>query len=107
MTQNVSKFTPGPWGIANLGAPHFYQTNHLWAITGGACGRIAKVEGWGKEYEANARLISAAPDLLAACQEAVRLYEQGCVDRGYKDEPNWIDGVRDQLDAAIATATGE
>lgn len=48
---------------------------------------------------------AAAPDLLKACKAACHLYEQGCVDRGFKDEPNWIDGVLNQLIAAISKAT--
>lgn len=42
--------------------------------------------------------------LLAACEASVHVWEQGCVDRGWKDEPNWIDETLDQLRAAIALA---
>lgn len=41
-----------------------------------------------------------------ALQSARKLFDQGCVDRGYKDEPNWIDGVLDQIDAALAEQKG-
>jgi hypothetical protein len=46
------------------------------------------------EWEANARLIAAAPDLLAACKQAAELFED--------DE-----GIAQVLLAAIANATGE
>lgn len=54
---------------------------------------------------ANARLIAAAPMLLEACKEAQHVWWQGCVDRGYRDERNWIDEAKDKIDAAIALAT--
>ncbi len=60
-----------------------------------------------KEQDAEiASLREQRAALLAACEAAVHLYEQGCVDRGYKDDRNWIDEVSDQLDDAIAKAKG-
>ncbi len=116
----MSKFTSGPWKCSRT---HPCSADY-WYVILDANGRGPIMDVGGKDVsgqiaeakhlvtkpeviEANAHLIAAAPDLLAACIEAVRLYEQGCVDRGYKDEPNWIDEVRDQLDAAITKATKE
>lgn len=50
------------------------------------------------------QLIAQRDALLAACEASVHVWEQGCVDRGWKDEPNWIDETLDQLRAAIALA---
>lgn len=44
--------------------------------------------------------------LLEACKAAQKLFEQGCVDRGWKDEHNWIDATGEQIDAAILEAEG-
>lgn len=53
------------------------------------------------------RLRRERDDLLAACEAAAHVWEQGHVDRGWKDDVNWVDKVKDQIDAAIAKATGK
>ncbi len=88
----MSAFTPGPWTV------------------GGSTGSLNQVEiepsigcayGAGEEVIANARLISTAPDLLAALSKAIDalyLYRAyGWADRG---------GVIHAAEAAIAKATG-
>lgn len=61
--------TPAPWGPVKVMDDEFFmRTNHRYAIQGGACGVLAKVEGSGEEYKANAQLIAAAPDMLAALE---------------------------------------
>lgn len=52
------------------------------------------------------QLVSQRDMLLAACKAAQHVWEQGCVDRGWKDDPNWIDEAKDLIDAAIAAAEG-
>lgn len=52
----------------------------------------------GTEGEANARLIAAAPDLLAACEEAAECLED--------DESKWAQRVREKMLAAILKAKG-
>ena len=92
----MTQHTPGPW-VA------WKDHNTPWAImphddspayiTRHSCG-IATLEEWpGSETEANARLIAAAPDLLAAL-EAI-------CDQGYEDKPEvWAQAIN-----AIAKAT--
>jgi hypothetical protein len=92
------KGTPGPWGVVDLGDAHFVETNHRYAVSGGLCGRVAKVEGMGDEYLANARLIAAAPELLAACQAMIRR-----IDNVGDDQD--LMAVRKQMKDAIAKAT--
>lgn len=53
--------------------------------------------------EGNARLIAAAPDLLAACRMATMLRQLGGMLPGSREI---IDSVVEQADAAIAKATG-
>ena len=66
-----TKHTPGPWkvkiAVLNPRDPMFYKADVL-------CGgiRIAQVAGVGEENSnANARLISAAPELLQACKDVL------------------------------------
>lgn len=57
------KHTPGPWNYQALAGKHDF------AVYADADGKnLALVCGF---YEANARLIAAAPDLLAACRRLV------------------------------------
>lgn len=58
--------TPGPWEVAMPG-----EVDEHYAVLDGF-GHTASVYGYPEENAAalaNARLISAAPDLLAACEE--------------------------------------
>lgn len=73
---NEQKHTPGPWKIANLyPLPDFGET---YQITAHGVPTVARVNtdyaGMGLgEGEANARLIAAAPDMLAALKNIVEL----------------------------------
>jgi hypothetical protein len=40
--------------------------------------------------------------LRDACEAAQLVWEQGCVDRGYADERNWIDEAKDKIDEALS-----
>jgi hypothetical protein len=76
-TMSETKHTPGPWKVCQLGgekgwhvyfelgrgtAPGFSCTADLFAKA------IATAADYGDEARANARLIAAAPDLLAAAK---------------------------------------
>lgn len=80
----MSGHTPGPW--------------HLWGraepsqVIGCNGGFVAQTVGGNDE--ANARLISAAPELLEACLLARHICEDG-------------NALQQLIDAAIAKATGE
>ncbi len=61
-----AKHTPGPWGAGNIG----FQG---WTVTADADDTVIAIVGGGNNgedpsptYEADARLIAAAPDMLAA-----------------------------------------
>ena len=55
-----------------------------------------------KESEANAHLISASPDLLEACEMALKLLEDN------QDETQWyLKGHYNKLQQAISKAKGE
>lgn len=66
-----SKHTPGPW-----------QTSGDYSVCSESGLHITGVLGYGALPEtnrANARLIAAAPELLAACQIAVQLFDAGMI----------------------------
>ncbi len=66
--------TSTPWHVNHSNAPDWEGD---WYLEGkdGFC--IAMGEGWDKEQQANARLIAAAPDLLAACKAFLGVHDSG------------------------------
>lgn len=96
----MSKATPGPW-IAripdDLGGSRVYVDRK-----GGSLIATPAYMRDENEAEANARLIAAAPNLLAACKRAV---DFGLRDTSYCS--NETDEVCAELEAAIAKATGQ
>ena len=100
MKTKTTKHTPGPWEyfeardatgddtISIRGQTEFIATMDTVSVNGGPY--VLPPNG-----EANARLISAAPDLLAAC-EAARA--------GLNGEPFDIHDLDEQLQAAIEKA---
>lgn len=72
----TSKHTPGPWRVENIhGAANDFGRWH--AITADAPARehrphICDVSGQHRDDVSNARLIAAAPDLLAAAEMITR-----------------------------------
>ncbi len=70
MKDETSKHTPGPWG--RMPAPVCATDHpHTWITADGDERLIAVVRAQAGETDANARLISAAPDLLAALRGLV------------------------------------
>jgi hypothetical protein len=94
--------TPGPWRVADSGGKyrvvgHGEQANGLYGLQEEACVCYGGASGE-ERAEANARLIAAAPDLLAACRDMLekihRLYPL-----------DW-QGTKGMARAAIAKAEG-
>ena len=104
------KHTPGPWLIEKQRAPN---GGTFWDITETdrqGHDRIAMVGPWmasrdGYIAEGNARLISAAPDLLASLQEIRIFAEDALNDTGY-DRDHILSRIFDAT-AIIRKATGE
>ena len=84
--------TVGPWSIDPA-----FSANGLINSETGAVAQIIELDNPDDETAANARLIAAAPDLLAACEAAAAMPD-GC------PVSEW-NSVRDMLRAAIAKAT--
>lgn len=103
-----AKHTPGPWVIQDNAAfgVHIYGPGGL-----GGGKHLARVSNSaGVDARANARLIAAAPDMLAALKAARQFIENG-VEFGFvrMPDPSTPDPAHNTLptiNAAIAAATG-
>lgn len=74
----MSKHTPGPWSAELLNKS---QSNEHWRIGNTEAGNdiVAECTDYASdpgERDANARLIAAAPELLAACQAFVEAWDK-------------------------------
>jgi hypothetical protein len=105
-----SRITPGPWSFCPYKGMSFYIQQDY--SPGKRIAEIHYTDGAHSFHEADARLIAAAPDLLAALnmirhQWAGHAEECAYVTSRYKQRCNcdWTK-VAAQCDAAIAKATG-
>lgn len=119
----MSKHTPGPWIACEYGGYGDYDGKCRVVLGEGGDIRTAVVLGFDTpENEANARLIAAAPELLEALRIAREIVvterdaaHQGVVNPSTgviddHDDAYWVAGydrAMEQIDAAIAKATGE
>ena len=97
-----AQHTPGPWRVERQNPS---PTTGEWMIAGTKPGYLAEVRDCGsRDVQANARLIAAAPDLLAALQALVA--ELDGPGKPYSSDsyapPHFIETAK----AAIAKATG-
>jgi hypothetical protein len=86
----MTKHTPGPWAAREPNGP-----GNGWRVGPAWLGE----KPWSDETSANAHLIAAAPDLMAACEAFVKA-----------DYSTWLLKYVDAIDAAkaaIAKARGE
>lgn len=105
----MSKPTPGPWHAGPTGPVMREKYSQPFGVgESGTVNLIAGVFGdvrGGEEVaEANACLIAAAPDLLAACELALKRIDPNPDDRIALEE--WAAEACYALSAAIAKATG-
>lgn len=90
----MSKHTPGPWRSCERGDYSDYHGASVVIVSPVADMRVAVVHHHGtSEADANASLIAAAPELLAALKEVVRISN--------RNHAAW-----DKARAAIAKAEG-
>lgn len=114
MTTQTSKHTPGPWSVDDdprhgLNTLILDRRNDIVASTADSCMTDSDLAIAGSECEANARLIAAAPDLLAAC-EAMLPHLEAMIERAnpaHEDTGHYSDQTAVRLArAAIAKARG-
>ncbi len=95
--------TPGPWKVSFDGAQVYSGTRTQWIIAD--CLPSDRADR--SRYAANANLIAAAPMLLEGADDAVKAFKVLRI--GLAGEPKAlevIDAHIDELEYAIATATG-
>lgn len=96
-----SQHTPGPWGIGELidtDSTRHVVIQHTRETQGAVC-LISSVKLFNETHAANALLIAAAPDLLAACEFIEFVHREQCGDC-------LLDAIQ-ALRNAIAKAKGE
>lgn len=91
-----NKHTPGPWKADDMVG----KTIPIYATATTARGRVATVTKGDVRSSHDARLIAAAPDLLAACEAALAYVEDD------SRSPRRRQAMRQGLRAAIAKAKG-
>lgn len=99
-TESKAKFTPGPWKRNDFLDLKEISLRAIACERLGFCVTFINTDDQARvaEAEANARLISAAPELLEALQAFTDVY-------GVDDVKRWMK-VRDNARAAIAKALG-
>ena len=103
-TSTKNTHTPGPWHIIHEPTLNTYHIRvedldaapvaSLFYSSGGSRPQLSR-----ELIDANARLIAAAPDLLAACERMVRDQDRPVFSADFR-------GAVDELRAAIAKAQG-
>lgn len=111
----MSKHTPGPWkwkSDLDMGGFHIYMDTAIRNRSGYQCHHHLELDftlypedgdQW-EEAKANARLIAAAPDLLAALVKAERLFREiGFIAAADSARP---ESLWNEINNAISKATG-
>jgi hypothetical protein len=98
-----AKHTPGPWSVGpthheSEGKSWLFYSHQTHILAPNGLTDLAIVEAGEEEGQANARLIAAAPDLLAACQDI----EIALADTKFASSP-----LYKQMLAAIEKAVGD
>jgi hypothetical protein len=99
----TAKHTPGPWEASRWRVCGRIDTDRICVI----CDTAHNAKSRTPENEANARLIAAAPDLLAACQQLLKDFNQLWLDTTDGEHGEPLDQGPNMARAAIAKATGE
>lgn len=103
--ESRGRHTPGPWKIDQDGenftidADGAFGPNRWSAVALCTANNLGSRPITEEEASANARLIAAAPDLLAAIRETVRRFDEN-------DATDALEAVDTLLRAAIAKAEG-
>lgn len=98
-----AKHTPGPWRIHDM-EDDAIVAERVQGVRGGA--EVANVARscWPENIEADARLIAAAPELLAALQGCIAYRNWELAEGGVVPQP--LIGTFKRAEATIAKATG-
>lgn len=107
-----SNHTPGPWHVSCLAtdtpnAPGSETLATVADLLGHTVATLAR-RGAAANDNANARLIAAAPAMLAALKELAAIAEAGAIERRETGKPSWniMDAIKATTGEAIAKAEG-
>lgn len=109
----MSAHTPGPWAVCDEPPnEYWYKGLTIGVADPGDARRVCDVHDWGLAFgdemtKANAHLIAAAPDLLAACEFALAHCEDFVRDQ--LEGTSMLNAAMEKLNpirAAIAKAKG-
>jgi len=114
MKNKIAGHTPGPWGFYAYKNGFIVESEPINAIDLPIC-HVTEINAIStklarEEARANAALIAAAPDLLAALENAEASVEMvRCLDAGGAidtEADNMLDSLQNRIRAAIAKAKG-
>lgn len=96
VNRDEAKHTPGPWELIVRS-----ETDGIWGCIGTSANRdtFARVDCCNAEKEANARLMAAAPELLAWAIELLAQVK--------RDNPDKMAGIIEHVEKLIARAGGK
>ena len=86
-------YTPGPWA---------FDSAHDQVIVESGFGNVAIAETYGEDWEANARLIAAAPEMLEAISAVIN-----SIDNGTPARRTTLDAIRSILINPLNKAIGK
>ena len=98
MNPKEAKHTPGEWKVSDSGEDLISIRN---VGTGFRIARVNSLTGDSEIGQANARLIAAAPDLLAACEKALRSIIENT---SPSMRPAWACATTEMLHAVLVKA---
>lgn len=102
----MSKHTSGSWKAVSSGTAHNEDKHTIQASDGTWIAETIPHQPRGCSQEANARLIAAAPDLLAALQGAIDRLDAFLYRAEDSASPE-VEVARDEMRSAIAKAEGK
>ena len=109
----MAEHTPGPWHILFTSEPDSFGPGRERYIGKSHEDQVCRTVGYDDRAKdiANAELIAAAPDLLAACEKLVAEQEEQCIALGWKSaEQYYAAHAADEafvlIKSAIAKAKG-
>jgi len=104
-----AKHTPGPWDVNGIDTEKIRIGSRKMSDVAIVYNQPNRFDGsLSKSRKRNAELIAAAPDLLAACEAALRIEELWMpFEWDDPDEAAAVSSMRDLFIAAIAKAKGE
>lgn len=101
----MTAHTPGPWKFSPHGSGYLVTRENVFVVGHGICGVIPSHAATEDQCEANARLISAAPEAVAFARKFLEWHDALLVYRATNQLPGFHERAREAR-AVIAKAEG-